>query len=43
MTKRRTSAKQKAAARRNIAKARRKWQRMSKAARKKAMPSRRRK
>jgi hypothetical protein len=40
--KRRTTAKQKAAARRNLVKARKKWKSMSHRARKAAMPSRKR-
>ncbi len=41
--KRRTTAKQKAAARKNLAKARRKWKTMSPRARKAAMPNKKRK
>jgi len=40
--KRRTTAKQKAAARRNLVKARKKWKGMSHRARKAAMPSKKR-
>ncbi len=40
--KRRTTAKQKAAARRNLVKARKKWKSMSHKSRKAAMPSRKR-
>ncbi len=40
--KRRTTAKQRAAAKRNLVKARKKWKSMSKRARKAAMPNRKR-